>query len=182
MNEHIPGTKLAEQLMARPEGATMDEIVAATGGPQYNVLRKLEGRGYRIRKVKEGRATRYFATPPAAPSFEATITSKGQVTIPQEVRDGLRLRSGQKVRFAIEDERRAVMTPVAPRLADLAGILGRPKQTATLEDMDEAIRSAAVARYQRAVGCKKWSDSTRIFSFVCWSPMIRSRPSGRENS
>ncbi|MGA8155242.1 MAG: hypothetical protein WB822_03315, partial [Rhodoplanes sp.] len=93
MNEHIPGTKLAEQLLVRPEGATMDEIVAATGGPQYNVLRKLEGRGYRIRKVKEGRATRYFATPPDAPSFEATITSKGQVTIPQDVRDRLRLRS-----------------------------------------------------------------------------------------
>jgi len=155
MNEHIPGTKLSEQLLARPEGATMDEIVAATGGPQYNVLRKLEGRGYRIRKVKEGRATRYFATPPDAPSFEATITSKGQVTIPQDVRDRLRLRSGQKVRFAIEDENRVVITPASPRLADLAGILGTPKRTATLEEMDEAIRNAAVERFFRAVGKKR---------------------------
>lgn len=155
MNEHIPGTKLSEQLLVRPEGATMDEIVAATGGPQYNVLRKLEGRGYRILKVKEGRATRYFATPPAAPSFEATITSKGQVTIPQEVRDRLRLRSGQKVRFAIEDENRAVITPASPRLSDLAGILGKPKRTATLEEMDEAIRNGAVERFFRAVGKKR---------------------------
>jgi len=65
--EDRPGTKIAEQMMTRPDGATMDEIVAATGGPQYNVLRRLEGRGYRIRKVKEGRATRYFAKAPATP-------------------------------------------------------------------------------------------------------------------
>ncbi len=157
MNEHkqIPGTKLAERLFARPEGATMDEIVAATGGPQYNVLRKLEASGYRIGKVKEGRATRYFATPPAAPSFEATITSKGQVTIPQEVRERLRLRGGCGVRFTVDGEGRVVMAPVHTRLSDLAGILGKPKRTATLEDMDEAIRNAAVARYQRAVGGKK---------------------------
>ena len=155
MNEQIPGTKLAEQLLLRPEGATMDEIVAATGGPQYNVLRKLEARGYRIGKVKEGRATRYFATPPAAPSFEATITSKGQVTIPREVREQLRLRSGRKVRFTIEDEGRAVLTPVHTRLSELAGILGKPPRSATIEEMDEAIRNAAVSRYRRAVGGKK---------------------------
>ncbi len=76
MTEENAGTKKAERLMTRPDGATMDEIVAVTGGPQYNVLRRLEGRGYRIRKVKEGRATRYFAAPPASPSYVATVTSK----------------------------------------------------------------------------------------------------------
>jgi AbrB family looped-hinge helix DNA binding protein len=155
MTKDIPGTKLAEGLVTRPEGATMDEIVAATGGPQYNVLRKLKGRGYRFRAVKEGRATRYFATPPAAPSFEATLTSKGQVTVPQEVRERLRLRRGGKVRFTIEDEGRAVLAPVHTRLSDLAGILGKPPRSATLEEMDEAIRNAAVERYRRAVGGKK---------------------------
>jgi antitoxin PrlF len=155
MNQHIPGTKLAEQLIARPEGATMDEIIAATGGPQYNVLRKLEGRGYRIRKVKEGSATRYFATPPAAPSFEATLTSKGQVTIPQEVRERLRVRSGHKLRFTIEEGNRVVVTPVSTRLSELAGLLGKPKRAATLEDMEEAVQEAAVERYLSAIGGKK---------------------------
>ena len=55
MNEHLPGTKLAEQLLTQPGGATMAEIIAAAGGPQYNVLKKLEARGYRIRKIKEGK-------------------------------------------------------------------------------------------------------------------------------
>ena len=77
MNEHVPGSKMAERLLTAPAGATMDEIVAATGGPQYNVLRRLEGRGYTVRKVKEGRVTRYFAEPPPAPSFEANRDEQG---------------------------------------------------------------------------------------------------------
>jgi AbrB family looped-hinge helix DNA binding protein len=154
MNEHVPGTKLAERLLTRPQGATMSEIVTQTGGPQYNVLKTLEAKGYRIRKVKEGKETRYFVNPPVALSFEATTTSKGQVTIPREVREQLRLRSGQKLRFTIEDGRRAVITPVYSRLSELAGILPKPKRTVSLEEMDEAIRQAAVNRYLRAVGRK----------------------------
>ena len=57
MNENVPGTKLAERLLTRPNGATMTEIIGAAGGPQYNVLKKLEARGYRIRKIKEGNET-----------------------------------------------------------------------------------------------------------------------------
>ncbi len=54
-----PGSKAAERLLIRPAGATMDELIAATGGPQYNVLRRLEARGYAVRKLREGRVTRY---------------------------------------------------------------------------------------------------------------------------
>ncbi len=155
MIDEVPGTKIAERLMTRPDGATMDEIVAATGGPQYNVLRKLQGRGYRIRKVKEGKATRYFAAPPAAPSYEATVTSKGQITLPKEVRQRLRLHPGGKIRFTVEDGDRIVVTRGGTRLIDLFGLLGKPPRSATLEEMDEAIRDAAVARYLRAVGKKR---------------------------
>ena len=35
MNEHLRGTKLTERLVMQPDGATMAEILAATGGPQY---------------------------------------------------------------------------------------------------------------------------------------------------
>ena len=155
MNEHLPGTKLAERLLTQPGGATMAEIIAAAGGPQYNVLTKLEARGYRIRKVKEGKETRYFAEPPAAQSFQATMTSKGQVTIPQEIRDRLRLRRGQQLQFRVEDRNRVVITPVFARLSELVGILPRPKRTVTIEEMDEAIRKAAVNRSLRAVRKKR---------------------------
>jgi len=155
MDQHLPGTKLAERLFTQPSGATMPEIIAATGGPQYNVLKGLEARGYRVRKVKEGRATRYFAEPPAAPSCEATVTSKGQVTLPKEVRERLHIGKGGKVRFGFEQGNRIVLTRGGSRLSDLFGILGKPPRSVTLEEMDEAIRQAAVDRYLRAIGRKK---------------------------
>jgi AbrB family looped-hinge helix DNA binding protein len=155
MNEHLPGTKLAERLVTQPDGATMAEIIAATGGPQYNVLKRLEARGYRLRKVKEGNETRYFAEPPATPSCEATVTSKGQVTLPKEVRERLRLSDGAKVRFTFEDRDRVVLSRGGSKLSDLFGILGKPPRSLTLEEMDEVIQQAAVDRYRRAVGRKK---------------------------
>lgn len=151
MNRQMPGTRVAERLMARRRGATMDEVIAATGGPQYNVLRRLEARGYRIRKVKEGQITRYFAEPPAAPSYEATVTSKGQVTIPKEVRERLRLGPGQAVRFSLDDGR-AVMAPAYKRLSELVGILPRPRRVVSIEEMDEAIAEGAARRFRRSVG------------------------------
>jgi antitoxin PrlF len=155
MNEIVPKTKIAERLLTRAAGATMREIIAETGGPQYNELKRLAARGYAIRKAKEGNETRYFALPPVNPAFEATITSKGQVTIPQEIRQQLRLRRGHKLRFTIENGDRAVMTPVSKRLSELAGILPKPKRPVSLEEMDEGIRRAAVVRYRRAAGRKR---------------------------
>jgi antitoxin PrlF len=156
MNKHVPGTKLAERLVTQPGGATMAELIAATGGPQYNVLKRLEARGYRLRKVKEGRETRYFADAPAARHYEATITGKGQVTLPKEVREHLQVRDGDKIRFTLDgDGRRVVATRGGPRLSDLFGVLGKPPRSLTLKEIDETIAQAAVDRYMRAVGRKK---------------------------
>ncbi len=146
---------IAEQMFVRPEGATMQEVIAATGGPQYNKLKQLEGLGYAIRKVKERGMTRYFARAPKVVYFAATLTAKGQVTIPRQVRERLRLRSGHKVEFTVESENRAVLRPSATRLSDLAGIFSRPKRRVTIEGMNKAVRQAAVDRYLRAVGAKK---------------------------
>jgi len=125
----------------------MAEIIAATGGPQYNVLKKLQARGYRVRKVKEGRETRYFAEPPPAQTYEATVTSKGQVTLPKEVRERLRLHEGDKVRFTLEDGEQISVARAELSVRDLFGILGKPRRSATLEEMDQAVRRHAVERY-----------------------------------
>jgi antitoxin PrlF len=150
MHEHIPKTKLAERLWTRSDGATMREIIAATGGPQYNHLKKLKGRGYAIRAVKEGNETRYFATPPAAPCFEATVTSKGQVTIPKEVRQHLRARTGSRLLFTLASDGGVVVRPAMLSICRLFGILGKPPRRATLEEMDQGIRRAVVERYLRS--------------------------------
>jgi len=149
------GTKIAERMFTRPEGATMQEVVAATGGPQYNKLKQLEGLGYAVRKVKEGRETRYFAQPPTGPSCKATVTGKGQVTLPKDVREHLRLHEGDKVEFTFQDGHRVVVSKSGPKLSELFGMLGKPPRSLSLEEMDEVIQQAAVDRYRRAVGHKK---------------------------
>lgn len=146
----------AEQMMVRPQGATMDEILAATGGSfQYNAKRRLEARGYSIRKVPEGSKARYFAIPPQAPAFEAAVTSKGQVTIPKEVRNRLGVRAGGKLRFSVEDGDRIVVSARPSSIQDSFGMLGKPPRSATIEEMDSAIRRAVVDKYLRAVGRKR---------------------------
>ena len=156
MQDERSKIEIAERMMVRPQGATMDEILAATGGSfQYNAKRRLEARGYSIRKVPEGSKARYFATPPRASALEATVTSKGQVTIPKEVRNRLGVRAGGKLRFALEDDNRVVMSARPSSIQDSFGILGKPPRSATLEQMDEAIRRTVVDKYLRAVGRKR---------------------------
>ena len=150
MNVNMSATATARQMLTRPEGATMAEIIEATGAPQYNELKRLGARGYVIRRVRQGNATRYFAEAPADPSFESTITSNGQVTIPREVRQRLGLHAGGKVRFSVENGNRAVVTSAGHRLSDLFGMLGRPPRSLTPEEMDEAIGRAAVERFAKS--------------------------------
>jgi AbrB family looped-hinge helix DNA binding protein len=150
MDEHRPATKIAERLFTRPNGATMAEITAATGGPQYNVLKKLEGLGYRIHKTKEKNTTRYFAEAPDAQAFESTVTRNGQITIPKEVRQRLGLEVGDQVRFEVDRDNQVVLRPCRRSILDSVGVLPRPKRAMTFEEMDEAIANGATRRYLRS--------------------------------
>ena len=59
----------------------------------------------------------------------ATVTTKGQVTIPKSVRDHLKIKPYDKVDFFLEGDR-AVLTPVKT-LKDLRGVVP-PKPGSTL--------------------------------------------------
>ena len=148
------GSKIAERLLARPEGATMDEIIAATGGPQYNVLKRLEARGYAVRKVREGRGTRYFVKPPANPTYEFSVNDKGQVTLPKGLREEMRVYEGQKLEASVENGN-LVIKKKSNSITRLAGVLGKAKRHVSLKEIDETIAQAAVDRFLRAVGEKK---------------------------
>lgn len=140
----------AERLMTRPQGATMDEILAETGGSfQYNAKRRLEARGYIIRTRREGRSTRYWAKPPRSQEFEVPVTEKGQLTIPQAVRRRLGLSKGGKVRFTLDEDNRVVLSPKEIRLSDLSGMLGKPPRSLTLEKIDDLIANAAIEKHRR---------------------------------
>jgi AbrB family looped-hinge helix DNA binding protein len=61
-------------------------------------------------------------------SEPTTLTSKGQVTVPREIRERLGLKSGDKMAFTMLSDGTVVMRPKTRRLADLAGSLTRPGQ------------------------------------------------------
>jgi AbrB family looped-hinge helix DNA binding protein len=75
----------------------------------------------------------------------ATITRKGQVTIPKEIRDYLKLETGSKVDFVIDENGEVKVIPLNVPVEALSGILHRPgMKAATLEEMEVAIREGAV--------------------------------------
>jgi AbrB family looped-hinge helix DNA binding protein len=151
MDKNFSAAKTAETLFCRPEGATMDEVIAATGGPQYNVLRRLEAKGYAVRKVREGRGTRYFVVPPASPVYELTVSERGQVVLPKELRDKLGIGAGRKLSAEIQDGK-IVLAAKSSNIMDLVGILHRPgMRPRTQQEIDDAIKAGAVGRVMRGL-------------------------------
>lgn len=68
---------------------------------------------------------------------ETTLTSKGQVTVPREIRDRLGLVAGDKLSFTLLSDGTVVMRAKTRRLLDLAGSLTRPGQPkVTIEQMN----------------------------------------------
>lgn len=73
---------------------------------------------------------------------ESTVTSKGQTTLPRDVRTALGLNSGDRVRYVILDGEVRLLK--ARPVSDLAGLLRRPgAKPVTLDAMEEAIATGA---------------------------------------
>jgi AbrB family looped-hinge helix DNA binding protein len=80
------------------------------------------------------------------------ITSKGQTTVPKEVRDFLGLEEGTQVEWTLDDNGTATVKPRKLRAVDLAGMLGpSPVGPVSVEEMNEAIGDAIVERYERSL-------------------------------
>ena len=71
----------------------------------------------------------------------ATVTSKGQVTIPKAVRKKLRLHTGDKLEFIITPQGETLLRPVTKRVDDIFGRLHRAgRKAVSVEEMDAAIQ------------------------------------------
>jgi len=77
---------------------------------------------------------------------EAKMTSKGQITLPKEIRLKLGLKQGDRVRFIVDDDGRVRLLPAKRDVSELMGILPSPKRRLSLKEMDEAVQ-IAVARH-----------------------------------
>jgi antitoxin PrlF len=76
----------------------------------------------------------------------STLTSKGQVTIPKEIRQLLGLKEGDRLEFRLDDQGKVVIQPETEgplgRLPGMLRHLAR-KKPVTIEEMKEAVRRRA---------------------------------------
>jgi len=56
-------------------------------------------------------------------STEATLTSKGQTTIPKNIRDGLRMKTGDRMTFTLMPDGVVIMRVKNKHVGGLAGLL-----------------------------------------------------------
>jgi AbrB family looped-hinge helix DNA binding protein len=76
----------------------------------------------------------------------ATLTSKGQTTIPREVRERLGLAPGDVLKFTVLPDGAVIMRHAKPRAESLAGMLYAPERPlVSMEEMEAAIAAAARA-------------------------------------
>ena len=81
----------------------------------------------------------------------ATITSKGQTTIPKEIREQFSLQPGDRILFFVNEAGRIEIQPLIDITA-VKGVLKRPGRKATsIKQMDEAPRQVARRRFERSV-------------------------------
>ena len=77
----------------------------------------------------------------------ATLTTKGQVTIPKQVRETLKLHSGDKIEIIVTKNREALIRPISKKVDDVFGKLYRPaRKTVSVDSMNDAIRKRMKGR------------------------------------
>lgn len=74
------------------------------------------------------------------------MSSKGQITLPKEIRGRLGLKQGDRVRFTVEADGRVRLLPAKRDVSELFGILPKPRRALSIEEMDEIVQTA-VARH-----------------------------------
>jgi AbrB family looped-hinge helix DNA binding protein len=78
--------------------------------------------------------------------MEATLSSKGQATIPKAVRDRLQIRPGDRFKFFFHPDG-VIILPKIPT-ARLKGMLRKPAKSLSLAEIDRAIEAGATERFR----------------------------------
>jgi len=69
----------------------------------------------------------------------ATLTTKGQITIPVDVRRALNVEAGDRVEFVQMEPGRFEVVATTRSVRELKGRFGKPQRTVTIEEMNAAI-------------------------------------------
>ena len=80
--------------------------------------------------------------------MQATLSSKGQATVPKAVREYLHLKPGDRFRFFLQPDGAVVILPLVP-VSSLRGSIARRKEATSVEEMNAGIRTGAAKRVRR---------------------------------
>lgn len=75
--------------------------------------------------------------------MESAITVKGQATIPKAIREHLRLKPGDRIKFFVHPDGSVVLLPKLPASA-IRGIVKSTRRAVTIEEMNEVVREGAI--------------------------------------
>ena len=81
--------------------------------------------------------------------MESAITAKGQATIPKAIREHLRLKPGDRVKFFVHPDGSVVLLPKLPA-STLRGIVRPRRRPVTIEEMSAAVAAGAADGARRA--------------------------------
>ena len=73
----------------------------------------------------------------------AALSSKGQLTLPAEIRRTLHLHAGDRLDIVLGENNRVELIPLSRSVKDLKGMLPKPLRVISLEEMDRAIQDAS---------------------------------------
>ncbi len=78
----------------------------------------------------------------------ATITTKGQVTIPKKIRESLKLHTGDKIEITLTAKREAIIRPISKKVDDIFCKLHKTgRKAVSLEDIDNAIKNRMKSKF-----------------------------------
>jgi antitoxin PrlF len=75
----------------------------------------------------------------------ATVTSKGQITIPVNVRQALHVEAGDRVEFVEVEAGRFEVVAATRSVKELKGMFGKAAKRVSIEDMNAAVAARGAA-------------------------------------
>lgn len=75
----------------------------------------------------------------------ATLSSKGQITIPAEVRHALKVDAGDRIEFVEVAPGRYEFVAATRTVTELKGMFGKPAKNVSIEAMNAAIAARAAS-------------------------------------
>ena len=75
----------------------------------------------------------------------ATVTSKGQITIPARVRQALQVETGDRVEFVEVDPGRFEIVAATRSVKELKGMFGKTAKRISIEEMNTVIAARGAA-------------------------------------